>query len=229
MPVQTRRLIAAALPLLLFLGGAQAVFGLGRPLMIQDITPRTALPGETLTVRILGQGFSATDDVDFGEGITVNSIQLFTPDITILSDHELSCSITVANGAEIGPRDVFVTNEEGAEASMEDGFFVAPQLTGGELKARSSLKFGTARVGRGKTKQLKVQNKGSEDLTLYLHLPEPFFSENDGLMVLGPRESVKIPIEFDPEEGGNYQMVGVLLSSDPNNSTLLVDLLARAR
>jgi hypothetical protein len=90
-------------------------------------TATAALPdagsrGMTLTVTLVGSGFvQGLTSVSFGEGITVNSVN-------VVFWTSLNASITIAASAETGPRDVTVTNAPpgGGTFIMHDGFTVLP-------------------------------------------------------------------------------------------------------
>jgi hypothetical protein len=72
--------------------------------------------GETLNVVLTGTDLDKVVDVSFGEGITVNGIQVDSP-------NQITVNITIDEDAEAGPRNVSVTTPGGTE-SLPDGFSV---------------------------------------------------------------------------------------------------------
>jgi hypothetical protein len=86
------------------------------------VIPDAGAQGTTLTVTLVGSGFvQGLTSVSFGAGITVNSV-------TVVFWTSLNASITIAADAEVGPRDVAVTNAPpgGGTFIMHDGFMVLP-------------------------------------------------------------------------------------------------------
>ena len=227
--ITRRALVAALLPALLLLAAGSASGG--QNFFILAAAPSFGLPGETLDVTLGGRGFSASDEVFFGDGITVNSVRAFGPEITAQADHILVANITIDNDAEIGPRDIDVEKLDGDFDTLFDGFLVGFAPSGGTLKgAKPALKFGTARLGRAKKRKLKLQNRAATDLRLYIIAPNPFLADgSDEEIVLGPREKLTQTIEFEPGEEGNYNEELLILTSDPNNPVVTVDLIGRAK
>jgi parallel beta-helix repeat protein len=85
-----------------------------------SITPSSGTQGQTLTVIIFGTGFfTGTTTVNFGAGITVNSVVVF-------SSSQLQASITIGGTAAVGARTVTVTNPApgGGTATLANAFTV---------------------------------------------------------------------------------------------------------
>lgn len=226
--ITRRAFLAALLPALLLAAGSASS---GENFFILAASPSFGLPGETLDVTLGGRGFSATDEVDFGDGITVNSVRAFGSEITAQADHILIANITIDNDAEVGPRDIDVEKLDGDFDTLFDGFLVGFAPSGGTLKgAKPAIKFGTVRLGRLKTRKLKIQNRATTDLRLYIIDTDSFFADSSfEEIVLGPREKLVVTIEFEPEEAGNYNESLGILTSDPNNPALTIDLIGRAK
>jgi uncharacterized membrane protein len=72
--------------------------------------------GETLDVVLTGTDLDKVVDVSFGDGITVNGIQVDSP-------NQITVNVTIDEDAEAGPRNVSVTTPGGTE-SLPDGFSV---------------------------------------------------------------------------------------------------------
>jgi hypothetical protein len=91
---------------------------------VTAVNPNRGNRGQTLNTVLTGSSFTGASAVGFGSDITVNS---FTVDSSI----QITASITVANDASLGPRDVSVTTPAGA-ATLTSGFTVvlpAPAIT----------------------------------------------------------------------------------------------------
>ena len=77
-----------------------------------------------------GEELSEAPFVSFGAGITVNSY-------STISDPEIIVNISIASDAELGNRDVTVTDSPGGESTYNDGFTVeaapTPSPAGGGL------------------------------------------------------------------------------------------------
>jgi hypothetical protein len=104
-------------------GGGSATlagaFTIGNPApTISGMTPAVGFRGQTLTVRLSGSSFlSGVSSVDFGSGITVNSIAIGTKT-------QMEVNITIALDAPAGSRDVSVTNPApGGGTATETGAF----------------------------------------------------------------------------------------------------------
>ena len=95
------------------------------------IDPNSARPGQSLNVRIVGSlthFTQAASQVNFGAGITVNSV-------SVVNGTSLNANLTILPDATLGGRTVTVTT--GAEvASLANGFFV---LSGGQAQPLSCV------------------------------------------------------------------------------------------
>ena len=114
------------------------------PLAITSIDLGVTNKGATLDVTITGAGFTEGSTVDFGDGITVNSF-------TVNSDTQITASITIADGAATGLRDVSVTTPEGI-ATLADAFRVTQLVDGtasGSGCGCSSAAASAADIGSG--------------------------------------------------------------------------------
>ncbi|WP_136795484.1 S8 family serine peptidase [Desulfosediminicola ganghwensis] len=87
------------------------------PPALDTVVPDSAGWRDTVTVTLSGSGFQTGTTVDFGALITVNSV-------TVVSESEIICSISVVHKAVIGPRDVTVINPDGQSATLVGGFTV---------------------------------------------------------------------------------------------------------
>ncbi len=99
---------------------------------LESVDPSDGEQGQTLVVTLLGSGFTEDETaVTFGTGITVDATEF-------VSTSELTVTISIDEGAELGPRTVVVENPTpgGGEAALPDGFevrqtpFPEPVLTG---------------------------------------------------------------------------------------------------
>ena len=81
------------------------------------VSPSFGLPGDTLFVTANGTDLQSTTDVSFGEGIQVGSISTG-------NGTQIRCSITIAETAAGGPRDIWVTTAAGM-IPLAAGFTVA--------------------------------------------------------------------------------------------------------
>ena len=73
---------------------------------ITSISPTQAAQGQTITVTINGTYFTGATAVGFGAGTTMNSV-------AVVSDTQLTASITIAADATVGAKDVSVTTANG--------------------------------------------------------------------------------------------------------------------
>ncbi len=87
---------------------------------LTSVTPTNAQQLETKNLVFDGSGFiNGVTTVNMGTGITVNSQ-------TVVSDTQITASITVTTGAAIGPRDIWITNLSpgGGSAVLTNGFVI---------------------------------------------------------------------------------------------------------
>jgi len=84
---------------------------------VYSVEPNSGQPKDGLTVTIFGANFKDRPSVDFGERMVVQRV-------TFVSASQLEVRIKVQNKAELGPRDVTVTNPDGQSATLPDGFTV---------------------------------------------------------------------------------------------------------
>ena len=87
---------------------------------LDSVTPTNAQQLETKNLVFDGSGFiNGVTTVNMGTGITVNSQ-------TVVSDTQITASITVTTGAAIGPRDIWITNlaPGGGSAVLTNGFVI---------------------------------------------------------------------------------------------------------
>jgi hypothetical protein len=76
----------------------------GPPPTVTSVTPSSGGQGQNVSKLIItGTDFSSKSVCSFGAGITVNSC-------TFVSSTELTASLTISTSAEVGPRNVTVTN-----------------------------------------------------------------------------------------------------------------------
>lgn len=87
------------------------------PPTLDSVVPASAGWRDTVTVTLAGADFQAGATVDFGALITINSV-------TVVSDTEIRCTLTVVRKAVVGPRDVTVTSPDGQSATLVGGFTV---------------------------------------------------------------------------------------------------------
>lgn len=87
------------------------------PLTLQHIKPSIGTPGESFDIVLDGAGFQNGAVVSLGPGITVDA-NVFR------SDQQLSATITIAEAAAFGPRDLTVTNPDAGTAIAASHFFV---------------------------------------------------------------------------------------------------------
>ncbi|MBN2099421.1 MAG: hypothetical protein JW753_07480 [Dehalococcoidia bacterium] len=94
---------------------------LGPKSIILHVFPDQGARGQTLTVVVSGLYFGEVTDVDFGTGITVNSFSLNELHLNGLD--QITVSITIDAGADLGLRDVSVTTPSGT-GTKTGGFTV---------------------------------------------------------------------------------------------------------
>lgn len=89
---------------------------LAPPMAVSGLNPAAAYPGETLTVSVSGENFAAAAGLDFGEGISVDSVAVKEPNL-------IEAELTLDEAATPGPRDVSVSYGDDS-ASLTGGFTV---------------------------------------------------------------------------------------------------------
>lgn len=92
---------------------------------ITDVTPDSLARGLTVTTTVTGTNFVDGATVGFGTDVTTNLVDF-------VSATELAANITIDPGADVGARDVTVTNPNGGEGVSVAGFSVLqdpPNLT----------------------------------------------------------------------------------------------------
>ena len=88
---------------------------------VTSVTPIEGAQAETVNVTIAGTGFIGATDVDFGDGITVDTF-------TVDSGTQISATLSIASGTPAGTRDVAVTTS-GGTGTLVDGFSVETGVT----------------------------------------------------------------------------------------------------
>jgi hypothetical protein len=124
---------------------------------LTSVVPQNAQQLQTLNVVFHGGGFiDGVSVVNMGDGITINSR-------SVLSDSQITASVTVTASAVPGPRDIFITNlaPGGGTATLINGFVVGnnptPTLssitpgTGTRLQTLDVVFRGTNFLGGGVT------------------------------------------------------------------------------
>ncbi|MGV3722291.1 MAG: hypothetical protein ACO1SX_15400, partial [Actinomycetota bacterium] len=124
------------------------------PPVITAVNPTGGKQGDTVNVLIAGTGFTPTSTVDFGPGITVNSVSyaLGSPEVATY----LTVNLRIAGDADLGGRSVRVTNPDLQWESAEHAFTVQEGPTalqsftlGQNLTVRGGRRLmGSARVSR---------------------------------------------------------------------------------
>jgi MBG domain (YGX type)/Bacterial Ig-like domain (group 3)/Quinohemoprotein amine dehydrogenase, alpha subunit domain III len=90
---------------------------------VDDIGPKSGHAGETLDIVIDGNDFTGATDVDFGPGVTVNSLVVDSPT-------RIRVNVTIDPGASLGLRDVIVTTPSG-NGTLTEAFNVKKESAGG--------------------------------------------------------------------------------------------------
>ncbi len=86
---------------------------------LTGLSPNTSTQGKTnLSVTLTGSKFLAAPSCSFGAGITVNSC-------TYNSSVKITANINVLASATLGPRNVTVTNTDGQNSTLANGFSVS--------------------------------------------------------------------------------------------------------
>ncbi len=87
---------------------------------ITSLNPVSAAPGDTMSISIVGSNFNGATEVDFGQGIIVDSFNIDNPS-------QITANISVTLDATVGTRDVSVTTPGGI-ATLTAGFTVEELL-----------------------------------------------------------------------------------------------------
>ena len=88
---------------------------------VTSVTPAEGGQAETVNVTVAGTGFIGATDVDFGDGITVDTF-------TVDSGVQISATLSIASDTPAGTRDVTVTTS-GGTGTLVDGFSVDTGVT----------------------------------------------------------------------------------------------------
>jgi len=88
----------------------------------------------------------------------------------------------------------------------------------------ASLDFGTVDVGLSKTLSLTISNKGNADLTVSSMTTETPFTISESPFTLQPGGSKTITVKFTPQSGGSFTKQLVIISNDPDEGSLTVNL-----
>ena len=103
---------------------------------VTGVAPDNGKQGQTLNVTLAGKNFLSGASADFGAGVTVNQVN-------VDSATQLTTNVTLATNADLGKRDVTVTNTDGGSATLTNGFEVTdgtpPSVLGCTARGRSGL------------------------------------------------------------------------------------------
>lgn len=196
---------------------------------IFSVSPNEAPRGETLNVDLSGSGFVPGTAVSFGQGINVNSAQVSS----IALDHILTVNITIDPSATLGLRDVSVTNPGDKPVVEVDAFEVLGSAPGKLVVAPKKVRFPKTRVGKFKSKKLKIQNTGKGQLNGTITPP----AEDSGFVMnpqqtqysLEPDETLVLNVEFHPASKGRKKAEIVVTSDDPENPSVVVPLSGKGK
>jgi hypothetical protein len=84
---------------------------------VTGVTPTGGEQGAVVPVTVTGTNFQSGATLSVGAGVTVSGV-------TVPSGTQLTATLTIAGGAAVGPRDVVVTNPNGASGIRTGGFTV---------------------------------------------------------------------------------------------------------
>ena len=94
-------------------------FSVNPPPSVTSLTPSSGGEGQLITVIIKGGNFQNGAACSFGAGTTVNSC-------TFNSSSQLTASVAIRATANLGPRDVTVTDPDNQSGTLTGGFSVTP-------------------------------------------------------------------------------------------------------
>ena len=197
--------------------GGFTVEALSQP-TISGVSPGSGKQGGTLSVIISGRGFIPGATADYGPGIRVNSAVVQAPSgVGPLADHILATNITIASDAAVTARDVMVTNPDGGSATLAQTFRVLVGDPGKLIVSPSKVSFPATRVGRTRTKKLKVKNGGRGALTGTFTFPGAPFSVTPTAtsFSLAPGKSTTLSVVFSPSAVVRSTGAVDITSSDP--------------
>lgn len=172
-------------------------------------------PGWSGKVSVIGEYFRSDTTVDFGEGVTVQDIEFgmtsFTFSGTEISEAKdvLNVMIDVSAYADLGPRDVTVSNN-GVETVYESKFSVWPKLvftsiTPGKVPSGWA---GVVTVCGDGFKEGVLLNLDILEVTSYDYydLPSCFKVQANAIVLEGGGSSGNTPIVANPD--GEYALLG---------------------
>jgi len=87
---------------------------------LTSLNPVSAAPGDTMSISIAGSNFNGATEVDFGQGINVDSFNIDTPS-------QITTNISVTLNATVGTRDISVTTP-GGTATLTASFTIEELL-----------------------------------------------------------------------------------------------------
>ncbi len=134
------------------------------PPTVTSITPNSGARGTTVSVTDLaGSGFY--------DGLTVKLKKAGQPDITatgvtVVSPTRITCSLPIPAGAATGAWDVVVRNADGQEATLGEGFAVAP--SGGNTPPGTGVE-----VDAGLGSSVTFESVSGGGITATTRLPDP--------------------------------------------------------
>jgi hypothetical protein len=196
---------------------------------IFSVSPTEGHQGQTMNVVLNGSGFVPGAAVSFGADINVNSAQVSS----IALDHILTANITINASAELGLRDITVTSPGDKPVVEPDAFEVLGTAPGRLVVTPKKLVFPKTKVGKFKTKKLKIKNTGDGDLNGTITPP----AKGSGFVMnpqqtsysLNPGETLILNVEFHPTKQGKAKGEIVIASNDPNKPSVTVPLKGKGK
>ena len=90
----------------------------------------------------------------------------------------------------------------------------------------TEFSFGNTVIGETDSTLFEISNNGNADLSIEVldFSNQDFYTEIELPLTISPEENVEIPVYFTPEEAGQYNSTLTVLSSDPINPSIDINL-----
>jgi len=140
---------------------------------------------------------------------TINPGTYYDMTVTFSPTQKGSFNSTIIINSDGGNKTIYLSGN-----SVEPDIDVSP----------ASLDFGTVDVGLSKTLSLTISNTGNADLTVSSITTETPFTISESPFTLQPGSSKTITVKFTPQSGGSFTKQLVIISNDPDEGSLTVNL-----
>jgi hypothetical protein len=195
------------------------------PPALESLTPAKGARTQTVRLTVAGQGLFPGAHADLGPGITITG-ETVTPKGGELSGQLLTFDAAISPTADLGPRDITVTNPDGQSARLSAAFTVlasAPQLVVTPTRLTLSAKLRKT----SKPRTFRIENPGFQPLIGKISRPKSTafrITPKTLTFTLQPGQSLTYSVTYTPAGTRALADTVVVSANDPQNKKVTITL-----